>query len=271
MKLNANDDLGNRMKQYENLETCRFLMRGLPTVVRIDGKSFHTYTRGLEKPFDFRLQMAMEETTKRLVEETNAVIGYTQSDEITLILPDDRPILFEGKIFKLTSYLASFATMMFNQSIYENKRYATFDCRVFQVPSREEAVNCLIWREIDAVKNSVSALAQKYFSHKQLQNRNTQQKKDMLSDYGVCWDALSGYCRKGSFVRKRIITRKFTEEEIASLPPKHNARTNPDMVVTRSEISVIDYPYYLNDICNQDRIELIYSDKTPQIYLGVRI
>lgn len=256
MKLNANDDLGNRMKQYENLETGRFLMRGLPTIVRIDGKNFHTYTRGFEKPFDFRLQMAMEETTRRLVDETNAVIGYTQSDEITLILPDDRPILFEGKIFKLTSFLASFATMVFNRSVYENKRYATFDCRVFQVPSREEAVNCLIWREMDAVKNSVSALAQKYFSHKQLQNINTQQKKDMLREKGVIWDDLSNRSRKGSFIKKRVVTRKFTPEEIEKLPPKHNARLNPDMEIIRSEMEILSIPEYLKDI--EDRIGLIY-------------
>ena len=208
MKLNANDDLGNRMKQYESAETNRFLMRGLPTIFRIDGKNFHTYTKGFDRPFDHRMQEAMIETTKRLVEETNAVIGYTQSDEITLILPDDRPILFEGRIFKLVSFLASFATMVFNQTIYEDKRYATFDCRVFQVPNRVEAVNCLIWREMDAVKNSVSALAQKHFSHKQLQNMNTQQKKAMLLEKGISWNDLSDYCKKGSFIRKILVTRK---------------------------------------------------------------
>lgn len=257
MKLNANDDLGNRMKQYENLETGRFLMRGLPTIVRIDGKNFHTYTRGFDRPFDRRMQEAMVETTKRLIEETNAVIGYTQSDEITLILPDDRPILFEGRIFKLVSFLASFATMVFNQTIYEDKRYATFDCRVFQVPNRVEAVNCLIWREMDAVKNSVSALAQKYFSHKQLQNMNTQQKKAMLLEKGVVWNDLPDYCKRGSFIRKILVTRKFTPEEIEKLPPKHNARLNPDTEIIRSEMEILNISSYLKDI--EDRVRLIYN------------
>lgn len=262
MKLNSMDSLGDRMKSYEALETSRVFMSGLPVIVRIDGKNFHTYTKGFERPFDFRMKVAMLDTTKRLVEETNAVIGYTQSDEITLVLPDDRPILFEGRIFKLVSFLASLATMTFNRSIaYEQKRYATFDCRCFQVPNRAEAVNCLIWRELDAIKNSVSALAQKYFSHRQLEGKNSDDKKAMLAEKGVNWIELEPYFRKGSFVRRRVFTRKFTAEELQNLPPKHNARLNPDTLITRSEMDVVNYPYYIKD--TQNRVDVIYNDAPP--------
>lgn len=257
------DSLGDRMKQYEYVETSRLLIPRLPTIVRIDGKNFHTYTKGFCKPFDVRIRTAMTETTKRLVEETNAVIGYTQSDEITLILPDDRPVLFEGRIFKLVSYLASFATMVFNQTMeFEDKKYATFDCRIFQVPSREEACNHLIWRELDAVRNSVQALAHKHFSHKQLQNLNTDQLKNLLSGKGIDWNTTcSPYCKRGVYIKRRIIERKFTKEELKKLPPKHQAKTNPELIVTRSELNEIYFPYYLKDI--ENRMGVIYLNELP--------
>ena len=267
MKLNSKDSLGDRMKAYEALETSRVLMPRLPTIVRIDGKNFHTYTRGLKKPSDLGLKKAMLETTKALVEETNAVVGYTQSDEITLILPDDRPILFEGRIFKLVSFLSSFATMVFNKNIYEDRRYATFDCRIFQVPSREEACNCLIWRELDAVRNSVQALAQSNFSHKQLQNLNTDQLKNLLSGKGIFWKDCEPYFKRGSYVKRFVVNRKFTKEELENLPPKHQARKNPDLIVTRSELREIHFPYYLKDIDN--RVGVIYLEELPIVRADV--
>lgn len=256
------DSLGDRMKTYEAIETSRTLMPRLPTIVRIDGKNFHSYTKGFMKPLDTRIKEAMLQTTKHLVEETNAVIGYTQSDEITLILPDDRPILFDGRIFKLVSYLASFATMVFNRVMqWDDKKCATFDCRVFQVPSREEAVNHLIWRELDAVRNSVQGLAQKHFSHKQLQNLNTDQLKNLLSGKNIEWKNESVYFKRGLYVKKSLIQRKFTKEEMKKLPPKHQARTNPDIVITRSEIIEFNFPYYLKDI--ENRMGVIYLNELP--------
>ena len=207
------DSLGDRMKQYEYVETSRMLIPRLPTIVRIDGKCFHSYTKGFMKPSDTRIKEAMVQTAKHLVEETNAVIGYTQSDEITLILPDDRPILFDGCIFKLVSYLASFATMVFNRVMqWDDKKCATFDCRVFQVPSREEAVNHLIWRELDAVRNSVQGLARKHFSHKQIQNLNTDQLKNLLSGKNIEWKNESVYFKRGLYVKKCRIQWKYTKE-----------------------------------------------------------
>lgn len=254
----SNDSLGDRMKVYEQQETSRHFIPRLPIIVRIDGKNFHTYTRKMAKPVDSNLQKAMCAATKALILESNAIIGYTQSDEITLLLPDDKPVYFESRIFKLTSVLASIATMEFNRNMPPDKQYATFDCRVFQVPNRYEAINCLIWRQMDAVKNSVSALAQVYFSHKQLNHVNTSGKIELLKElHNVDWHSYSPYFRQGSFFKKEVVQRKFTADELKNLPSKHEAHKNPDMLVTRNEFKEVYTDFLLKD--KDNRMELIYG------------
>ena len=83
------DELGNRMKEYyENIPKTK-LRRRCPTILRIDGKSFHTFARNFQKPFDEILIISMQETMKYLCENIQGcVLGYTQSDEITLVLID---------------------------------------------------------------------------------------------------------------------------------------------------------------------------------------
>jgi tRNA(His) 5'-end guanylyltransferase len=148
------DDFGDRMKRYEAAETERYFMPLLPV-----------YTRGLCRPFDPRITRAMVETTKFLVAETNARIGYTQSDEISLAWLQDRydsEVFFGGKVQKLTSVLASLATAKFNHVCLEDvglaerarQQLPVFDCRVFQLPNRTEAANAFLWREKDATKNA---------------------------------------------------------------------------------------------------------------------
>ena len=85
----VHDDLGNRMKTfYEQIPKTK-LMRRTPVIIRIDGKAFHTFTRGFKRPFDEILIKTMQETTKYLCENIQGcVLGYTQSDEITLVLVD---------------------------------------------------------------------------------------------------------------------------------------------------------------------------------------
>lgn len=83
-----NDSLGDRMKGYEGVSR-NFLTRRVPAIIRLDGKAFHTFTKGMEKPFDPVLTQAMQETMKYLCENIQGcVLGYTQSDEITLVLTD---------------------------------------------------------------------------------------------------------------------------------------------------------------------------------------
>ena len=116
----VHDDLGKRMKTYYEAIPKTSLMRRTPVAIRIDGKAFHTFTRGFEKPFDTLLVNVMQQTTKKLCENIqNCVFGYTQSDEITLILVDYKDIntaaWFDYKVQKLCSISASMATLYFNK------------------------------------------------------------------------------------------------------------------------------------------------------------
>ena len=171
------DAFGDRMKSYERTEAGRRALPLLPIMIRLDGKGFSRWTRGLERPYDVRLSETMVHITERLVEELGACIGYTQSDEISLVLYSDdyhQEVYFGGKFQKLVSVSASMATALFNQRSAEqfpDKPLAFFDSRVWTVPNLTEAANAFLWREIDATKNSVSMAARHYYSHKKLHKK----------------------------------------------------------------------------------------------------
>ncbi len=264
----SKDDLGDRMKMLEMVEAGRMLMPLLPTMIRLDGRSFHSFTRGLKRPYDERMSDIMIQTTKFLVEETNACIGYTQSDEISLVLNSDSyhsQIFFDGRIQKLNSVIAALASVRFNKLVVEKlpeKSHidAVFDCRVWNVPTKDEAVNNFIWRENDAVKNSVSMAARAYFSHKQVDNKTGPEKHEMLYSKGVNWNDYPPFFKRGTYVQRVNVSRKFTAEEIEKLPPKHAARKNPDLIVERSEVRVVDMPK-MSSILN--RIDVIFNGDKP--------
>lgn len=268
------DALGARMKAYEHALSLR-TMPLLPVIARLDGKSFHSWTRGLDKPFDADFVAVMQNTTKELVRSTNAVIGYTQSDEITLVFYSADPksqIFHDGKIQKMVSVLASMCTAIFKTSCAENgksgmllaKPSALFDCRVFQVPTCEEAVNCLIWREQDAVRNSIQALAQSKFSHKKLQNKSNSILQEMLfQEHGINWgEDLSPELKRGTYFRRISSSRAFTTEEIEKLPEQHEARKDPSLVVVRSDVERADFPV-LTKIIN--RVDVIFDGAEPKL------
>lgn len=232
--------IGDRIKLYEGRTNLR-LLPSIPIVARIDGRSFSKFTQGLARPYDIRLSKLMVNTTQYLVKETNARCGYTQSDEITLVwLEDDikQHRFFAGKLLKMTSVVASMATAFFNKhltSIPEKQHLMpVFDNRVFEVPSEEEAVNCFVWREMDAVRNSIQGAARTHFSHKQCLDKNGSELQEMLFQKGVNWNDYPEFFKRGTYVRKRVTSNKFTASEIDALPPKHLARTNPDLVFERS-------------------------------------
>lgn len=216
-------DLGDRMKQYEHLHR-EYLMNRVPAVIRIDGKAFHTFTRGMEKPYDSVLQSTMQSTMKHLCENIQgAKLGYTQSDEISIFLYSGNPeatIWFDGNVQKIASVSASMATLAFNKFFkefdidkkYENKYdQALFDARVFSVPTEDEARNCLVWRQLDAEKNSIQMLAQHHFSHKSLQGMNGGQLQDKLfTEKGINWNDVETRFKRGSSCIKRDV-RIITE------------------------------------------------------------
>lgn len=263
------DDLGDRMKSLEGIEAQRRLIPLLPICCRLDGCHFHSFTRGMKRPFDDVMSDMMVETTKFLVEETNACVGYTQSDEISLILYSDsykKQVYFDGRIHKLVSVLAAKATGKFLSLVMEKmpnkaKLLPTFDCRIWNVPNKEEAVNTILWRELDASKNSVSMLAQSKFSHKELDGKSGSQKQEMLfSKFGINWNNVEARFKRGVYVQRKTTVRSFTADELNDLPPKHEARKNPDLKIERSDVIVVDMPPLAKVV---NRIEVIFDGKEP--------
>ena len=231
-------NLAIRMKEYyENIPKIK-LMRRTPVAIRIDGRAFHTFTRGFQKPFDEILIKSMQETMKYLCENIQgAKFGYAQSDEITIILTDydtlETSAWFDYEVQKLCSIAASMATMAFNKYFTKNvvngyehrydvknecsmpydlyKAYtdaidkgAMFDARCFNIP-KEEVTNLIYWRQLDATRNSIQMVGQANFSHKELQNKTCNMIQDMLYEQkGINWNNFPTYQKRGSACIKKI-------------------------------------------------------------------
>lgn len=193
------DSLGDRMKRYESVSRNR-LMSQVPVMGRLDGKAFHTFTRGMTKPYDENLQRCMWRTAIFLCENIQGCrLAYVQSDEITLILTQASPFeqgWFDFDIQKMASVAASWAgAAFFDRFLYEfgsleNRSIPAFDARWWNIP-RHEIVNAFIWRQQDATRNSIQGLGQKYFSHKELHGKNQKDIQEMLwGYYEVNWNDL---------------------------------------------------------------------------------
>ena len=230
------DPLGDLLKKYEKkAETSPF--GTLPIVVRLDGKSFSKFTKKIkcEKPFDKTMAICMQEVTQGLVEYCNADIGYTQSDEISLVLTKKSKksdFFFGGRYQKLCSVLSSYATYVFAKTSPWDEM-ALFDCRVYEVPDKETVLDALTWRAEDCRRNSVSSMAQSNFSHNQLMGKKTWEMKEMLDEIGKPWKDMPKQFRNGVYVKRIKQSKKFTADEIDKLPEKHHARQNPDLEMER--------------------------------------
>ena len=247
-----NDSLGDRMKRYEIVNKT-VLTRRTPVIIRLDGKAFHTFTKGFKKPFDNIMVKSMQDTMKYLCENIQGcVLGYTQSDEITLVLTDyeklETDAWFDYEVEKMCSVSASMATLAFNKAFFKNcedyfnsevwlekeyyyqgdsdpdcKKYkqtmwnafvkgAMFDSRVFNVP-KEDVTNCVLWRQKDAERNSILSVGQANFSHKQLQNKSCKDIVAMLeTEKGVIWGNLSTTLKRGSCCIKEVKTVSSDKE-----------------------------------------------------------
>lgn len=256
-----NDSLGNRMKGYENISR-NHLTRRVPVIIRIDGKAFHTFTKGMKKPFDRILMSTMQLTTEHLCKNIQGcVLGYTQSDEITLVLTDYAKITtdawFGYNIQKMASISASMATVFFNRFFLETveaaayaggffdnedeyQKYrakvfsAMFDARAFTVP-KEEVCNCLIWRQQDATRNSIESVGQAYFSAKELHKKSCNKIQDMLwKKKGVNWNDFPSDCKRGAAC--------YRVEESSEMPNPHTGETS--IVTRRRWITDCDIPIF---------------------------
>jgi len=219
-------NLGVRMKRYEEVATSSVLMPRLPICARVDGRCFHNFCKHMAKPFSPHMEQAMAATAKHLLGDLNAVVVHTFSDEINIILHaegEHAELPFGGKIFKLNSVIASIATAFFNKfDIWDcPPRRATFDCRVWQVPSKEEAVNYLIWREQDAARNSISMVAQAHYSHKELHKKSSKDMHEMLHMKGINWNDMTRERKRGIYFVKRVEYRELSKDECDRIPEKH--------------------------------------------------
>jgi tRNA(His) 5'-end guanylyltransferase len=244
------DTLGDLMKSYEMSMAGVKVMKGIPLLARLDGRSFHSFTKGLTRPYDERLSTCMIETTKYLVEETHANVGYTQSDEISLawFIPADSTAdyMFDGRVQKLTSILAGLASAKFLRLVMEKipekaDKIPVFDCRVWQVPTIDLAAQAFLWRELDATKNSISMAAHAYFSHKSLQGLNGSEKQERLwAEKGINWNDYPTFFKRGTYVQRKTFERELTEAERMAIPEKH--RPEPGQKFTRSSIVELELP-----------------------------
>lgn len=217
--------LGERMKEYEMQSRTR-LLRKVPVIIRLDGKAFHTWTKGLDRPFDRNLMHIMQKTMLALCKQIQGcVLGYTQSDEITLVLVDyqrmESMAWFDNQVQKMCSVAASIATSAFEKALDEEideldvdaqkyywdnqlftqeecieKKYlliskkwkANFDARAFNIPIHE-VINNLIWRQQDATRNSINMVGQSLYPHKELQGIGTKELQNkMLTEKNVNWN-----------------------------------------------------------------------------------
>ena len=224
-----NSELAARMKDFYENPAKTQLLRRMPVAIRLDGKAFHTFTRGFQKPFDPVLMDAMQRTMKYLCENIQGcVFGYTQSDEITLILIDYQNLTSEAwfnyEVQKMASVSASMATMVFNKYFSENiieynstynplieknkkfieryvnvaKKGAMFDARCFNIP-KEEVTNLIYWRQLDAMRNSIQMVGQTHFSPAKLKNKTCNDIQDMLiTQCGINWNTFTIPCKRGT-------------------------------------------------------------------------
>ena len=241
---------GDRMKAYERATAGHRHLPLLPVCARIDGKRFSKFTQGLRRPYDERMSELMVRTTAHLVETTGALIGYTQSDEISLIFYSDdhrAQIYMDGRVQKQTSLLAALTTAYFIRNLdaaipEKAGQMPIFDCRTWTVPTLVEAANVLLWREQDATKNAISMAAQHYYTHSELMGRSGAEKQELLFAKGVNFNDLPAFFKRGTYVQRREVLRRFTTDELEALPPKHEARLNPDLVVRRRETQRLELP-----------------------------
>lgn len=265
------ETMGDWCKWLEKNFSPEVMIPTLPVIIRLDGNNFHNWTKGLERPFDNKFNELMTETTKFLVKETNAIIGYTQSDEITLLLYSDsrKSLIYnDGKKQKILSKLTAKCVNFFNEKrkdlLPNHNKTAVFDCRVYQTPTLQDACIQLLWRENDATRNSILMLADSLFGHQKCFKLKTNELQDlMINEKGVNWNDLDYRFKKGTYIKRVKISKPFTLEELKTLPEKHMAHNNPNLIIERSVIKEIQYPIF-NKI--QNKVDVIFFDAEPIIF-----
>lgn len=248
-------EVGDKIKRYELL-TDHTINLEKPIICRIDGNRFSKLTKNCDKPFDKDFTKLMQSTTQFAMDYLDATIAETHSDEISLffnLFPSEPSTLpFNGRLQKLCSIVASKVSTKFNLLLSQDKNLsnklkikeplAVFDCRFFNI-SYGDVCTYLKWRKYDSYRNSVQALGRKYIPHSQMQNLKSRDITDkLINDHEIFWETeLTDDEKWGSYYKKVKIETKFTEEELITLPEKHHAKKNPNLIFTRSQIIKTDF------------------------------
>lgn len=212
--------LGDRIKKYELITQFKLIPNSY-IVLRVDGKAFHTFTRGMNKPFDDKLINAMtvaaQKTSKHMM---GFRLAYCQSDECTFVITDtmsyESELWFDGKVQKLCSVTASLFTAYFNKEM--DGTVAAFDCRVFNVP-KDDVANVFVWRQQDWERNSIQMYTRSIYSHNACENKSIKDMHEMLYQKELNWCNLKDVYKNGIFVLKdgNILYEKLNYNEINKL------------------------------------------------------
>ncbi len=198
------DSLGRRMKNDFEDALRLFLPRRSHFVVRIDGRAFHKFTEGLERPYCQALADALDQAALHLCKEMiGCRLAYGQSDEYSFLLTDferaDSALWFDGNVQKIASVSASIFTGVFNRA-FGSDRIAAFDSRVMVISRRADVEEYFLWRQMDASANSLNMLASAHYSHQELVNKSTSEKHEMLHAKGINWARQNADFKRGRCV-----------------------------------------------------------------------
>ena len=266
----------NRMKDSYEVRARHYLTRRIPVIMRLDGKAFHNYTKGLNKPFDEGLIEDMQKTAIYLCEQIQgAKCAYTQSDEISILLTDyenlNTEAWFNYEVQKMTSVSASLATGIFNQLRLARKcsiqselqipvisieeintcNLANFDSRVFSIP-KDDVANYFLARQLDAEKNSISMLAQSLYSHKELHGKHGGEMQEMCFQKGHNWNDLHFSKKRGSFIIKNtywndeLIDEDENYIKTSTITHKKTYEISKDIKI-RTKWEVVETPIRFNE------------------------
>ncbi len=216
------------------------LPRRTYTLIRVDGKAFHTFTRHCERPFDEDLIKAMNNTALEMLPEMmGAKCAFVQSDEISILLTDfetpQTQAWFDGNLQKVVSISAALATAAFNRNYPKGEGKALFDSRAWVISSPIEVRNYLIWRQKDATRNSINMVAQSLYSHKELHGVKLDQAQELIFQKGINWNDYDSGKKRG-----RLIVKK----DYWITPTGGDLRDTP---VRRTRWEVVETPIFTQD------------------------
>lgn len=266
------DEFGERMKGYERVTTETYLDPDKPMYARIDGRAFHAFCRSLDKPFDLAVVRAMQNTAQALVRQTNAAVGYTQFDEISLGWENPSKAPYNGRLFKLCSVLASIATCKFAIECLKATKLAArlvehppaFDCRVCSMPTMMELGNMFLWRVKDSEKNAVASVARAVCSAEEMGHKKS---ADLIGLYyrktGKNYFDLDRTLRVGSFYKRVSVEEDIDPEALTRIPPDQVPENGK---CTRTKVFRVDYPN-LSGLTAEQRVKYLFgpipADRVP--------